>query len=178
MSAQTLSDLHPKLKELASHFGVELSERSCEGGESYDGKTIALNGKNGYLGDHRIMHEIAHYVVAKRNQKNKPEYNLGTVSNSWVGTRGKHFRKVKGGKEESQTQEYMCHFLCILWGRAYGISVDLPDDPHWEVKDWDGYLNFKIKESQAIFSDCDNQWRALIRLRVRGMLKRLPLPIA
>lgn len=172
---QTLLNTHPKLKELASHFGVELSERSCEDSESYNGKTIAINSKNGYIGDHRVMHEIAHYVVAKRQQKNKPEYDLGSVSSGWLGVHSKHDRKVKGGFKESQTQEYMCHFLCILWGKAYGISTDLPDEPNWEIKNWDDYLNFKTRESASVFGDEHNQWAALIRLRVRGMLRNLPI---
>ncbi len=163
--------MHPALKELADHFGVPLSERSAENGAGFDGKTVAINGKNGYLGDHRLMHEIAHYVVAKKNQKNKPEYNLGSIPDLWIGIRYLHERVVPF--EESETQEFMCHFLCVLWGRAYGISPLLASEPDWKI-DWDEYLSFKIEEAKS-HNEVALQWQALIRLRARGMLRKLPL---
>jgi hypothetical protein len=167
--------MHPKIPELAAHFGVKLSERSCEDGAVYDGRTIATNCKSGYLGDHRVMHEIAHYVVSKRRQKGKPEFNLGSVYNSWEGVKYLHTRKLP--LSEGDTQEFMCQFLCVLWGRAYGISVVLPSEREgsWDVVDWDGYLRYKTQEFSHSDSYQQLQWRALIRLRARGMLNRLPI---
>lgn len=166
--------MHPILPRLAKHYGLKLSKRSCEGNALFNGKTLAINGRYGYISDHRLMHEIAHFAVAKKRQKTRPEYDMPSPANSWLGIGFKYSGNVKWGERE--TQEYMCHFLCALWGKAYGVSPLLAEEPNWHVPDWDWYIAVKIKEADERYNEADKQWQALIRLRARGML-RLPLPV-
>jgi hypothetical protein len=171
--------MNPKVQQLANHFGVKLAYRSATGSHVFDGKSIAMSG--GSTGtyrrdfsDHDLLHDIAHYAVASPEQRDLPEYGLGIA-------------RIAGeiyvpnvvdisGIAEATIQEFMVQLLCVLWGRAYGISPELsatPNDPL--LLSWDTYLIVKINDSTH--PKCEvYMWQAIIRLRDNGMLDNLPLP--
>jgi hypothetical protein len=82
--------------------------------------------------DHMLLHDIAHYVVAKEEQKDLPEFGLG--SPVYGEPLGSDFQRtidcvpsvVELG--ESDIQEYMAQLLSIMWGKEYGISPKNLDD--------------------------------------------------
>lgn len=157
--------MNPIIPQLAARFGVKLSNRvswSVEKGlpkgftndkAHYDGQTIATvirlnNGTVCHKDDHSLMHEIAHYAVAKEEQRDLPEFGLGTVAY------GLPFGETDWGydaipsvveQKESDIQEKVAQLLCIHWGKLYGISPRMVENPDY-VQGWDHYFNLKFNK--------------------------------
>ena len=175
--------MHPKVQEIADHFGVVLSSRlypRTEGYDDsvqflrYDGKSIATGGAN----DHDVLHEIGHWVASFSEQRDLPEHGLGTPSyGTPIGyVRGREDITIPAvvDEEEAEVQEYMTWFLCILWGQAYGIPSVLRLYPGYGDT-WEMYLDRKLnKECFYTTEEEENHdrkvWTALIRLHQRELL--------
>jgi hypothetical protein len=165
--------MHPILPRLAAHFGVRLADRSCVLNHIYDprDRSIATRGRRRVFSDHDLLHEIAHFAIASERQKRLPEYGLGSVA--IAGELGTDPDEVIIRDEEGNIQERMTHFLCILWGMAYGVSSELSE--HMGLfPSWDSYLLFKTREENLHLPE-ELGWEALICLRETGWLDQLPL---
>ena len=103
------------------------------------------------------MHEIAHYVVARPEQRDLPEYGLG-----YVAAAGENCCVGVVDHNESAIQEHMAQLLCVLWGERYGISPALPD--LLPCMSWQQYLVFKISESIYHMDSPEYMWEAMIRV--------------
>lgn len=190
--------MHPKVQEIANHFGIVLSKRlfspSMEYDDlvrypAYDGKSIAIIGAN----DHDLLHEIGHWVAAEPEQRDLPEFGLGTP---FYGT---PVGCVKNKEDitfpavidfdESEIQEMMTQLLCVLWGQAYGIPSVLRLYPGYGDT-WEMYLGRKlgipiqvgshttvvsIKPAEEQEDFVRRMWTALVRLHQRGLLSP-PIP--
>lgn len=167
--------MHPAIKILAERYVVQLSDRvSYYVFEpknyilpTYDGQTLSTQhlkyGKVESIPDIDLLHEIGHYVAASQEQRDLPEYGLGTQV---------YGRKLKVNcipaiidKKESEIQEFLASFLAILWGRAYGIKPasyrgDWNDEfwPHLLRTEWE-------KEPIKSLAQIENCWLALYRFQ-------------
>lgn len=195
--------MHPKVKQLADRFGVVLSNRICFSVERglpedykpefamYDGKSLATRirfaNRVFEKDDHGLMHDIAHYAVALPVQRELPEFGLGTpaygqplgITDRW----GYEAIPSVIEPDESEIQEHMAQFLCVLWGKAYGISPRMMESPSY-VSDWDEYFKKKSYAEHRRWLDelpsvlefgWKRVWRSLIRLREDGWMQ-LPIP--
>lgn len=179
--------MHPKVQEIADHFGVVLSKRwfppssdydSLTQYPAYDGKSIGIIGAN----EHDLLHEIGHWVAAEPEQRDLPEFGLGTpfygTPLGCVKNKEDITFPVVVDFDESETQEYMTQLLCILWGQSYGIPSVLRLYPGYGDT-WEMYLDRKLNKE---FGDTEQEedfvrrmWTALVRLHQRGLLSP-PIP--
>ena len=174
-------------------------------GAYYDGKSIATRiqhwklqetGKKDRFGDdeliavptqiqekdnHSLMHEIAHYVIASKEQRELPEYGLGTVAyglplgeteKNWMGPDYSHSIPAVVDERESDIQEKMAQLLCIHWGKQYGVSPHMSD----YKGTWDQYFDLKFNRELEKLKKLGFRsgtyernllycWEALIRVR-------------
>ncbi len=174
--------MHPTIQKIADHFGVVLSERSCSAffplnfpdhdaldrdvqqEYVFDGTTTATKGLHGPMTDHDILHEIMHYAVAAPEQRDLPEYGLGTAFFN-----GSSYVVDVVDSDEAQVQEVMVQYLCIRWGSTLGVSSKLSaEEGNWDGDvSWAAYLDYKSAEHQ---DQQDTAWKALIRLDQSGLL--------
>lgn len=174
--------MHPAVLRLAEHFGVGFSAHVAFTRQVYHGKTrtIALRfskrGKIHHQTDHDLLHDIAHFAVASEEQRNLPEFGFGF--GSFIGERqhGEHI----GSRADDDLQEAMAQFLCIKWGRTYGISPQLSGEKPETFPDWQVYLNSKTDAIWEGYQEhtekyYGNKWEALVCLKVAGWLDELPV---
>lgn len=175
--------MHPKVQEIADHFGVILSHRPFPPTQNYDdlvrfpmydGKSIATMGAN----DHDVLHEIGHWVAAEPEQKDLPEFGLGTpfygTPVGCVAHREDTTFPAVVDVEDAEVQEMMSWFLCVLWGQAYGIPSVLRMHPGYGDT-WEMYLDRKLNKERFYTTEQEENfvrrmWIALIRLDQRGLL--------
>jgi len=205
--------MHPKVIQLANHFGAKFSDRvsySVENGlpgnfthdkAHYDGETIATkillsNGAIVEKDDHTLMHEIGHYAVASKEQRELPEYGLGTpIYGLPLGEKpsdwGMYSIAIPSVVDqiESETQEHMTQYLCVLWGSAYGLSSAMVEEPTY-IGNWHSYFFMKtdpkhngckqhptdfLRDAHNKDKACERiiltMWNALFRLRDNGLMR-------
>lgn len=130
--------------------------------------------------DHSLLHEIAHYVVAKEEQRSLPEYGLGTViyGEQLGETFDSDIKTIPAVVDtyEGRIQEYMAQLLCVLWGKEYGISPKLAGFD----SSWDQYLISKFNDAcqftyrsqiDTRYDGIPCMWEAMFRLEEMGFWK-------
>lgn len=135
--------------------------------------------------DHEIMHDIGHYVAASAEQKDLPEFGLGTTiygkslndenDSDW----GKMAVPAVVEEQEGRIQEYMATLLSIKWGRQYGINPDLTSSKMLPNMTWDEYEAMKFQECQHYtfkygeverYDGIPAMWEAMFRLQGMNLL--------
>lgn len=193
--------IHPAIYELADRYGVKIEDRDATKSWIFDGKSIATYYTNPHkmsrsvrFTDHDILHEIGHYVAAKPEQKDLPEYGLspGIVVPYVFGGPGgpfmdedfnfiyhqatKYYEEGVVDDSEQETQEQMAQLLSCVWGKQYGLSVALSEssDPLGDLSNlsWKEYLQYKIDNAQNKFT-YNARWEALFRLKEMEILQDL-----
>lgn len=165
--------MHRDVLRIATHFGVRIANRSATNNHIFDGKTIATYGgwpQRQTFSDHDLLHEIGHFVAASPEQRDLPEYGLGSVVDA-----GELYCTNVVDWEEGDTQEYMTQFLSVFWGMTYNISPHLSEGtPEGYADTWEHYLHNKIREVCVLgLGNCvSRMWTALIRLHERGLLTK------
>ncbi len=177
--------MHPAIQILADKYGVKLSNRVCGGYDlqepCFNGKDIATReirlfdamgektycfGREGAyrqafpLSDHDILHEIAHYAVASKEQRMLPEYGLGSIL---PGIFDDSILLATINEEEADIQEALAQLLCCYWGEKYNINPSLSGSKGY-ASTWDEYLLKKAVENIASRGS-DIFWKALIYVR-------------
>jgi hypothetical protein len=169
--------MHPKIMELATQYGVVFSDRDATGDYLYDGKTIAIRNQRGMFLDHDLLHEVVHFIIAAPEQKDLPEYGLGTSASNQCSLETPNVVDNDMLGEEASIQESMVQFMCIKWGMQYSISPKLQEG--YDAPSWHHYWELKEMESQFCTYQCGGdirfdgvkrRWLALFRLHQLGLL--------
>lgn len=74
--------MNPNLLLLSRMVGVPLSERETSDSHIFDGQSIATRYNGNTLDDAAILHEICHFMAAKPEQRDLPEFGLGHIAYS------------------------------------------------------------------------------------------------
>lgn len=139
--------MNPNLLLLSRMVGVPLSERETSDSHIFDGQSIATRYNGNTLDDAAILHEICHFMAAKPEQRDLPEFGLGYIAQFGqlyvVQVIEDDLSSFK--YTESNLQEAVTQMLCVYLGKRFNISSILNEDPEYSSS-WDVYLNNKTKE--------------------------------
>ena len=121
-------EVTPLLRDLARCAGVQLSYRSpLDEGCYFDGTFVHCGGT---MSEHDVLHEIAHALVAQPEQRDLPEFGLGSLGSGDI-PRVVNF-------DDAWIQEFAAGLLSALLGRRYGIrNVKLGGVP---LADWNQFV--------------------------------------
>lgn len=140
--------IHPAVLALSRRHQMFFAGRNCVNDYVWNGESLAIS----YLSnrtlmdfsDHELLHEICHYIVAKPEQRDLPEYGLGQVIPN-----ARYVEDVVD-YEEAFYQENLAQLLCIQFGKAHGIFPFLSQAPELSLPTWDSYLEFKDRSNQNL----------------------------
>lgn len=182
---------HPYIYQLSAQIGVPVADRAIDNTYFFDGRTIGTfwsryswdekkgdytnTGRVSYFLDHDILHELVHWMVATPEQRDLPEFGLGTphlpgsqmsfaenVLDSWMREKGSGPIRFPQGDE----QEIVTQLVCCFLGSKHGISSQLSGETEdWAPgKSWVSYLEYKNEEDK-IFARPEIVLRALQVIR-------------
>lgn len=176
--------MHSIITVLANRYKIPISGRACGGGDlnqpCWDGKNLATywvrfeyNDDDVCIVQHRVpisdaelLHEIGHYVAAREEQRDLPEYGLGAV----VFTTYHFWDSCPSVVDEVEgfIQEFLAILLEVYWGQLNCLPFVLSYGADWAsdwqelfVKERDKYLYGQENESYSR----KGMWEALIRFR-------------
>lgn len=175
----TLTYLSPQVRNFAKLIGVPLARRHVFRRYVWDGETLGTffydRKSRGFLpiSDHSILHELCHYVVAAPEQRDLPEYGLGSVYSMRNQTRKTVVvvgdPAAEFANNESERQEVLTQHLCMILGPLFNISPVFSETPDWSGgKCWKDYEEEKRKD----FRGDSLSWEAF-RLEAKEIAERL-----
>lgn len=100
--------LMDKVAKIVAKYGILLNPEEYDG-TYFDGKQIFCGG----MSEHDILHEVAHWVVARPEQRDLPEFGLGSL--------GSDQAPLVVDPDEADTQEKAACLLSAMWAVHYGI---------------------------------------------------------
>lgn len=139
--------MHSIITVLANRYKIPISGRACGGGDlnqpCWDGKNLATywvrfeyNDNDVCIVQHRVpisdaelLHEIGHYVAAREEQRDLPEYGLGAV----VFTTYHFWDSCPSVVDEVEgfVQEFLAVLLEVYWGQLNCLPFVLSYGADW-----------------------------------------------
>lgn len=162
--------MHPSIQNLANRFGILLVDRNASETWIFDGTSIATyynwrgDDELVHFSDHDLLHEIAHWIAAKPEQRDLPEYGLALGIASEVRAMGPKgllwddegckrimwtLNLMDGlvDREEQDIQEFLAQLICIKLGPLLGISPAMSEEKYIDsgfTQNWDVYKAAKF----------------------------------
>lgn len=137
--------MNPRVPLIAESVGVRLNNRLATRHHLFDGTGISLwwysKGLRRVMpmSDHDIIHEIGHYAAAAPEQRDLPEYGLGSAD----GSHGQRYSPYVVDLKEAEIQECTAQLLSIYWGRKYDLCPYFSDAPNYATS-WNEYELIKF----------------------------------